>query len=217
MTWSTAIADLRTNISDGPTDRYRYRTQVFGQINGTNAVFKTFELRRATDFTVTQGIYKNGNLLALVAVSADNLNTGEFTLVGGSIPVDGDILEASFYLQWFLDSELNLFLTNASRWLGLGATYSNMGDGLIPACLKYAESEAYLKLAQRWRDYLSQGYRVEDSPQKDGTSPVDSYIKMSQVYRKQAQDDRDQFYKRQGQPLAPLFGSVLGNIQSMPK
>lgn len=214
MAWSTGLSDLRTALSDGPTDRYSYRKQIFGQINGTNTTFKTFEDRRVTDFTLTQGIYKNGNLLTVDQISSDNTVTGEFVLL--SAPVDGDLIEASYYTQWFIDSELTYFLTQATRWLGLGTDYTQIADGLIPAAEKFAQAEAYLKMAQKWRNMLSQVYRVEDAPSKTGTTPVDSYIKMAEDFRKQAQMDRDEYYTRQGQQKQPLFSNVLGSIRQVP-
>lgn len=214
MPWTTAVDELRALLSDGPTDRFRFRQRCFGETNGTNLLFKTFEFRRVTNFTTTQGLYKNGVLLALAAVSSDDLATGQFNLA--TPPIDGDVIEASYYNQWFLDTELANFLTDAMRQLFSGDDYTLMPAGLKPSGLKYAASEAYQKMAQRWREYMSQGYKVEDAPNKAPNSPVDSFIKLSETFRKQALEMRDEFYKRQGRSLQPLFGAVRGNIRSLP-
>jgi hypothetical protein len=212
--WTTATDDLRTLLSDGPTDRYYFRKRCFGEVTGLNVRYKTFEFRRVTDFTTSPGVYINGGLLPASGVSADSLLTGEFILV--TPPIDGDVVEASYYTQWFLDSELNTFLVDSSRWLLTSDDYSQMNPGLIPAALKYAASEAYLKMAQRWRDYMSSTYKVEDSPKDEASARVDSFVKMSETFRDQALKLRDEFYKRQGQPLQPLFGMALGNVRSLP-
>lgn len=218
--WITAVFDLRTLLSDGPEDRYNSRKRCFGEVNGTNNTFRTFEFRRITDFTTATtplGVYINGTRLSESDISTDYLNTGEFVIgASGSIPVDGDVVEASYFNQWFLDSELQDFLKVASNWLTSSDDYTQIVGGLTPSALKYAASEAYLKLAIRWRTFLSEQYRVEDEPKKPGTGPADEFIKMADTFREEALKSRDEFYTRQGQALQPLFGSVLGNVRRMP-
>lgn len=219
MTWTTSVNDLRTLLSDGPEDRYNFRKRCFGEVNGVNLQYKTFEFRRITDFTSAappQGVYINGVLLDITDITADYVRSGEFTLSASVAATGGDIVEASYYSQWFLDSELSEFLTTASNWLSSQVDVSLTPNGLWPAALKYAASEAYLKLAIRWRTFLSEGYKVEDESKKPGTGPADGYVKMSEAFRKQATDSRDEFYKRQGRSLQPLFGSVLGNVRPLP-
>ena len=213
--WTTAISDLRTQLSDGATDRYSSKKKCFGQVDGVNATFRTFEFRRITDFTTATfplGVFIDG---VPATVSADYPATGEF-VISGTLPINGQVVEASYYNQWFLDSELDSFLQVASNWLGSSVVYANIPNGLQPCALKYAASEAYLKMAVRWRTFLSEMYRVEDEPKKPGTGPADSYIKMAEAFREEATKARDEFYTRQGRNLQPLFGSMLGNVRPMP-
>lgn len=215
MAWLTGKQDLRILLSDGPTDRYSYRKQVFGELNGSNTRFKTFDARRVTNFTQTASVFLNGNLLATTAISDDNAYTGEFILQDA--PIDGDILEASYYTQWFLDAELDDFLSQAGLWTVGSFDFSLIPNGLIPACKKYAAAEAYLKLAIRWREHTSSFFKVEDAPNPDANAKTDSFIKMSEMFRKEALDARTEYYQtRQGQAFQPLFGSVIGTIRSMP-
>jgi hypothetical protein len=214
MSWITAKADIRIHLNDGPTDRYHFRKRCFGELNSVNTRFKTFEFRRITDLTKTQGVFINGVLQPLSAVSEDSVITGEFILT--TPPQDGDIVEASYYTQWFLDAELENFLSQASRWLMSTADYTQVGPGLVPSALEYASHLAYKKMAQRWRDYMSSVYKVEDAPKDEASGRVDSFIKMADTAREEALKLRDEFYKRQGQPLQPLFGTVVGNVRSMP-
>lgn len=217
MAWTTAVSDLRTLLSDGATDRYNSRKKCFGEVNGTNNTFRTFEFRRVTDFTTATaplGVYINGTRLPASGISTDYLATGEFVIgASGSIPVDGDVVEASYFNQWFLDSELEDFLRTASNWLNSNADYTTIVNGLQPCALKYAAAEGYLKMAQRWRTWLSEMYRVEDEPKTQGSGPVESFINMAEKFREQALKCRDEFYTRQGRNLQPLFGSVLGNVR----
>lgn len=218
--WTTAVSDLRTLLSDGPEDRYNSRKRCFGEVNGINLTFRTFEFRRITDFTAADfplGVFVNGSRVDNADISFDYPNTGEFTFAGtGSAPQNGEVVEASYYNQWFLDTELDTFLVVAQNWLNSGSLYINTPTGLRPAVLKYAASEAYLKMAQRWRTWLSEMYRVEDEPNKPGSGPVESFIKMAETFRKEAETSRKEFYTRQDRNLQPLFGQVVGNVRPLP-
>lgn len=216
MAWTTAISDLRVQLSDGPTDRYHFRKRVFGQFDGTNQRFKTFEFRRVTNFQTTAGVFLNGEILSTSAVSADSVSTGEFLLVDA--PIDGDIVEASYFTQWFLDTELDSILQVACLWLISSSDYVNSTPpGLIPSVLKYASAEGYLKMATRWRTYESSVYKVEDAPRDEIAAKVEDFTKMAEAFREEALKARTEFYQnRQGRAFQPLSGSVLGNIQNMP-
>ena len=218
--WTTAVDDLRTLLSDGPEDRYNSRKQCFGEVNGTNLIFRTFEFRRITDFTTAVaplGVYIDGVRLDPSVIANDYINIGEFVLAGsGSAPINGSVVEASYYNQWFLDAELQTFLVIATNWLNSGSLYVNTPSGLIPASLKYAAAEAYLKMAQRWRTWMSEMYRVEDEPKRPGDGPVESFIKMATTFRDEAEKARKEFYTRQDRNLQPLFGSVIGNVRPLP-
>jgi hypothetical protein len=219
MSWTTAVEDLRTLLSDGSNDRYNSRKRCFGEVNGVNATFRTFEFRRITDFTLAAppfGVYINGQRLDATDITTDYLQTGEFVIgPTGSIPIDGDVVEASYYNQWFLDSELESFLKMAANWMIGNDNVETIVNGLRPCALKYAASEAYLKMAQRWRTWLSEMYRVEDEPKKPGNGPIDSFINMSEKFREEANKCREEFYTRQGRNLQPLSGSVLGNVKKL--
>ena len=215
MSWTTSTEDLRKLLSDGPTDKYFYRKKVFGDINGTNQNFKTFEFRRVTNFvTEPSGTFLGAYVNSVkVTATVDDFATGEFTLT--TAPTDGSRVEATYYAQWFLDSELNEFLTTATQWLGKGATVSNVEDGLQPAALKYASGEAYQKLSLRWVQHLSETFRLEDAVDPKNQGIVDPYEKASLAFKKEAETLRDDFYKRQGQYLAPLNLSIAGRVREI--
>ena len=221
MPWNTAVNDLRTLLSDGPTDKYSFRKKCFGEVNGTNLMFKTFEFRRITNFTTSVlplGVYVDGIIVPASGLASDYPDTGEFFFASatGSIPQNGSVVEASYYIQWFLDSELTDFLGVASNWLINTVDFTQVIQGLQPSALKYAAAEAYLKMSMKWKIFYSEMYKVEDEPKKPGFGPSDAYYKMSEVFREEALKSRDEYYTRQGRSLQPLFGSVLGNIRPMP-
>ena len=213
MSWTTSLTDLRTLLSDGPTDRFRFRKRCFGETNGVNMLFKTYEFRRITNFTSATtplGVYKNGVLYSGSDFTSDSPDTGDFKLK--LAPADSDLIEASYYVQWFLDTEINLFLKYASLWLTSSEAIANTPPGLIPAALKYAAAEAYLKMAMRWREHYSEMYRVEDAPDPEQKGMADEYVKMSESFREQATKNRDEYYTRQGQSLQPLFSAAIGHV-----
>lgn len=219
--WTNAVSDLRTLLSDGEEDRYNSKKLCFGKVDGVNLQFRTFEFRRITDFTTAAaplGIYVDGTRLDPTLITTDYVNTGDFVLAPAAtaVVVDGSSVEASYYNQWFLDAELESFLVTANNWLDSGSDYANVPAGLRPATLKFAASEAYLKMSQRWRTWLSEMYRVEDEPKKPGSGPVAEFIEMANTFRKEAEELRKTFYTRQDRNLQPLFGQVIGNVRQMP-
>lgn len=216
-TWVDPVGDLRTQLSDGPTDRLRYRKRCIGEVDGINITFKTFEFRRVTNFKTTSatlGVWIDSELQPTSAIATDDPTTGQFTLVDA--PDQGSVVEASYYLQWFTDTELTVFLNTASLWLLSSTNFSNIPGGLISAAIKYAAAEAYLKMATRWREYMSEIYKLEDAPNKAGTAPANEYAKMSETFRKEALAARDEFYTRQGRALQPLFSTVRGHVRNLP-
>lgn len=220
VTWTTAISDIRALLSDGDQDKNYYRKRCLGQINGVNTNFKTFEFRRVTDFTTAAaplGVWLNGTLLAASGVSFDYPDSGDFTL--SSAPIDGDVLEASYYAKWFLDTELIQFLTTASQWLAFGSDYTQVAEAFRPAALKYATSEAYQKLVIRWALRASDTFMLNDAPAAENMGKmIDQYKQIAIDYRKDAEVIRDDYYSRSGQQKQPLWGFGLGNVQdNVPK
>lgn len=219
MAWSTGVADLRTHLSDGATDRFRYRKRCFGEVNGTNLTFKTYEFRRVTDFTLStapEGVFISGVVVPATGIANDFINEGVFTLTSAYTPVDGQEVEASYYIQWFLDSELDDFLSKAALAELNTTDYTTLGGGLITAALEIASSFAYAKMAQRWREFLSSNFKVEDEPEKQVTGPVESFIQLSKEALERGLKIRDDFYTRQGRAKAPLFANIKGFIRNYP-
>ena len=222
MTWTSAELNLRTLLSDADTDKHRYRKKVFGISNGANTSFKTFEFRRVTDFTTNTnnslGVYKtNSNVIPYTVnklltsdFAYDNPATGDFAV--NVALADGETLEASYYIQWFKDSEIVQFLTTACNWLRLGDIYSDLDTGLRPAALKYAAAEAYQKLSLRWAEHLAETFMLNDAPDEKRMQIVEAYRKQALDYRKEAETVRDDYYSRSGQQKQPLFGVVAGKI-----
>ena len=217
MAWNSALSDLRSKLFDNSTDRIRAYKRVFGQIDGVNKVFKTFEYRRISDFTCVDaplGVYKNGVILDVSEVAADNLSTGFFTL--STAPADGDVIEATYYVQYFNDDELGRFLRLASNFLGLGDTYSNITGPLQTAALNYACSEAYGMLANRFNEHAADTYRLQDMPDEKRKELVDTYTNKASTCLTEAIKLRDDYYSRQGQQFTPSWGFSQGNVRDVP-
>lgn len=213
--WQTAVADVRTLLSDGPTDKLRYRKGLLGQADGTNRVFKTFEARRISTFvgaTAPIGVYDNN---AAVVVVSEDLESGEFTLENA--PLEGDTLNATYYCQWFDDSEIIQFLTTASEWIGLGDDYTSIPNNLEPAAKHYSAAEAYAKLSMKFAANLAETYQLSDAPDQKRFDPVKAYASMSETFFKLAFELRDDVYKdRQGQAKAPIGRTLRGRVRDVP-
>lgn len=209
--WATPELDLRRTLNDGPTDKLRHRKRVFGQVNGTNKTFKSLEFRRITDLSTAvapMGVYVNN---AIAAVTSDAPEIGEFELT--TAPSEGDIVEATYYVQYFLDTELSGFLTDANEWLGDGLDYTLITEGLRPASLQYASYLGYQKLAMRFHENMSETYRLEDSPENKNIEYLNWLNSMAEGFLKRAKTLRENFYARNDQASAPLFGVAVGAVR----
>lgn len=215
MGWAssaTAILALRSLIFDGPMDKIAAQKAVVGIKDGTNISFKTFEYRRTTNFgspSYPEGIYKNGTL---VSSTQDDASSGAFTVDPSDAPGARDEFVATYYYQWFLDSDLDGFLQNASNWIGLGTTYAKIPDGLNPAALDYAAREAYRSAAVKTSIRMSATYKTEDAPTEDMINSVNMWKSMAQDFLDSAQKQRASYYSRQDQFEAPLFAFSLGRV-----
>lgn len=215
--YQTGITDLQVMLSDQSDDRYVYQSRCFGLVNGVNTAFKTFYRRRSTDLTMgaSGGVYVDSVLLPASGVTSDNVETGEFILAAA--PVDGQSVDASYYYQWFDVNELDTFLQIASRWLQGYNDYTNTQDALVDALIKYSAAEAYAKMAQRWRTYMSQEYKVEDAPKDSPTYNTNEFLQLSKYFRAEALASRTEFFQtRQGRALQPLFANISGRIRNLP-
>jgi len=211
MAWTNAIVELRTVLSDGDTDKNVWRKRCLGFVNGTNVLFKTFENRRITNFTTASapfGVFVNG---VAATITADDVESGQFTI--SAAPADGSYLEATYIHRWFIDTELDTFLNNASQWLQYGATYANIADGLQDAAIKYACHQAYQKLAVKFALHLSSTYKMEDVPSPEVKDIQKSYESLSDQYKRWAKESRDEYYSRAGQGLAPNRAYAFGSIR----
>lgn len=220
MSWTTALTDIRTLLDEGDEDKLCYRKRCLGECNAVNLLFKTFDSRRTTDFTTAElplGVWLNGVLIDAADVTLDFPVSGDFELADA--PIDGDVIEASYYFRWFIDSELTQFLTTSSEWLALGSNYTNISESLRPAALNYAAGEAYQKLALKWTRRLSEGYMLNDAPATDEVGKmIQQYGDLALKYQAKAKDVRDDFYSRSGTQLSPSYGFSPGRVRdNVPK
>jgi len=206
--WSTAQSDLRKLLADDSTDKLSWRKTVFGQVDGTNKTFKTFEFRRVTDFTTAVaplGVYVND---VLVNVVSDYLEVGQFEC--SDAPVAGSKIESTYYMQWFTDSEIESYLQSGANWLGYTDSYTKVIGGLRPSVLQYSAGDAYSHLALRLSRTLSENFKLEDMPKEAVRELISAYRTAAEHAYDQALKRRDEFYTRQGQALQPLFANIIG-------
>ncbi len=219
--WTTAISDLRSLLSDNADDRYFYRKKVFGNVDGSNQSFKTFEFRRVTNFTdevlsaSPLGVYINGVRLDTAKVTVDNAATGEFFIAEDSIPTAGQVVEATYYTQQFKDSELSEFLVQINNSLQFGPDFTQLDPMLREAALHLAAGDALRKLGVRWTMRASDTFLLEEAPKKEALGTAESYFKMAELFSNRGTKLRDDRYGRAGQSLAPNFVNNFGRVSNV--
>lgn len=221
MSWvdsPTAIQALRAILFDGVTDKICSMKKVFGVLDQVNVVFKTFEYRRVQDFsspTAPFGLFKNGTAIAPSDIQSDDPATGTIVLQIAYVATlsTRDSITATYNYQWFTDAELDVFMQNASTWLGFSPTYINIPDGLNASALRFAAQEAYLMAAMKYSTRMSETYKLEDAPDETILKSVEAFKEMADSFEDKAKSMRDDFYTRQGQSLSPLFGFSLGRVR----
>lgn len=206
--WLTSESDLRKLLADDPTDKLSWRKTVFGQVDGVNKTFKTFEFRRVTDFTTATtplGVFVND---AAVTVASDYTDVGQFEL--SAAPTAGQTINATYYMQWFTDDEVDSYLQSGANWLGFTDTFLQVVPGLRPSVLQYAAGDAYSHLSLRLSRTLSENFKLEDMPKEAVRELISAYRTAAEHAYDQALKRRDEFYTRQGQALQPLFANIIG-------
>jgi len=214
--WANPVGDIRIILSDGPTDKLRYRKAVINNPDGVATTFKTFEMRRLSPLVGADGlpigVFVNG---VLAAVTAEDLPSGEFTLT--TAPAEGDTITATYYVQWFLDSEITEFLIQAAQWVGQGSNFVDTTDDLQPAVKEYAASVAYQKLSSKFAEQLAETFQLVDAPDQKRFNPISEYMRISESKLKRAFQLRDDVYKnRKGRALAPISATVKGRVRDVP-
>jgi hypothetical protein len=201
-----------TNIVSGTTiasivDANDITLSVAASGSGTNNVYFGQQ-------ALPQGLYLSGALIAPNGVITDDVVSGAFTLASApTASSTRQTLQAIYYYQWFESSELDSFLQNASNWLTYGSTYINIPDGLNMALLRFAASQAYLKLSAKYATRLSAVYKLEDGPSEDILKSVQAWQSMADSYMKSAEQMRDDYYTRAGQSLQPLYQIATGRVR----
>jgi len=215
MSWLTAVSDVRKIISDGPTDKLSYRKKVLNIINGVNKIFKTFEMRRVSNFTSPTGPVGVFVDDSPVTVISDDVTSGEFVV--NTAPTDGQSLTATYYWQWFLDAELQEFLVDSAEWIGVGVDYTQIPESLRPASKEYAAHKAYQKLVSKMAVNLAETYQLYDAPDGKRFDPVSMYMKISKEKYDLALKLRNDVYDgRKGQAKAPISVSIAGRVRDVP-
>lgn len=213
MSWADPTTDLRNLIGDGAKDKERKLKQLVGQVDGTNKTFFTFEKRFLTDFTAPatpEGAFVNSTL---VAVTSQDAPIGQVVLTVAPDP--GDIVEATYYFQWFENSELETFLRSASNWIGIGNDPTKIEGGLQPPAKYYAAQEAVHKLSIQFANSNSAIYLMEEGPKEKKVALVNHFRTLSKDYTDKAMKLLSHFYKGQGAQDGPVFASIAGAVPSV--
>ena len=212
--WATADVardELRAFLNDGLTDRPVKGKKLVGTANGTNTLFFAFDDRIVESTPPSVFVSVNG---VDVTFTLDDPIMGQFTLAAA--PAIGNEVRARYYVQYFLDSELDEFLRLATGQILESRDVTLINDGLAPAALNFAGYFGFTKQAIRWTQRMSEKYLLEDAPLDDGASQRPNHFRqIAQDYQKAARDQRDSYYMRDSRRHAPawrMFRPVIPQV-----
>jgi hypothetical protein len=196
---STARADLRRFLNDGPSDRPVKMKQVVGLIDGANKQFMTWEDRLVDGTLVVSVDFVD---LAGSQVTVNDSTFGIFTLVAA--PQPGQIVRARYYHQFFTDAELDESLQMAAIECVDGDDITLVPLMLKTAALNFGGHFSYQKQAIRWANQMSTRFVLEEQPtEQDLQTKPSHYRQIAQDYWKQGVIMRDGAYMRRGRRNAP--------------
>lgn len=211
MTWTTALTDLRTELQDNADNKYALRKNVFGSPDGTLVEFATIEGRYVPASLVVYAAPPGGGTPSVVTVSdTTGWEQGIFRLQAA--PQPRQLITASYYWQYFTDTEITNFLKTAASRVGITDYTTTPVDGLERVVLNYACAAAYRFLSSQWIRKISEKVLLKDSPVSENDTRSNLFLKQAQDYEKMGNDERIEYYKAQGRRYKPSFSTSQGNI-----
>lgn len=215
MSYSTAITELRQILSDTSTHKKATRKKIFGNVNGDNAEFITYDKRILED---TVEVFVDG---LAVDFEVTDAVAGKLTLKDA--PTSNSKVEASYYFQWWLDDELTTFLNKGAELTGQFSTstpdkaYLQILPGLKNAALYFAASEATTSLIH----YLinrehSEEFLVEQDGNDDSnfSEMIKALKDLGKDYWERAKWHRDDYYKSLGKRELPAFAVKIARFKN---
>lgn len=200
--WSSianAVVDLRTFLHDGPKDRLVKQKLVVGAIDGVNTEFFTFEDRLVSGTLVVTVDFNS------VAVTVDDLITGEFHTT--TAPPQDSTVRARYFFQYFLDSELEEALNEATIQINQVEDITKLDPAMKNAALFYAGGFGYQKQAMRWAERMSHKFLLEEEPlQAEVLARSNMFQTLADKLYARGEKFRDDIYKRAGRRNVPSFG-----------
>jgi len=202
---ATAISDLRTFLSDGPTDRPVKQKKLVGECDGTNTEFFAWEER-----VVPGSLVVNVDFTPVAATLTDPV-MGLITLA--SPPAGGSTVRARYYYQYFLDAELQLALMDAATQIQGSDDVTTIESAMKIVVLNFGGYFGYKKQAIRWAQRMSDKWILKESPEEgDNLSKSNLFDKLARTFMDEARILRDDFYKRQSRQLAPAAAMMKPRI-----
>lgn len=176
---SAAIAQFRSIVGDGVSDHFVYKTKPYPSPDGLTKQFFAGHHRIVSS---TLSIFLQG---ASLAVSGTPDYTGGYFTVTTAPSPSGNF-QASYYYQWFTDTEIVSFLTSAANALRFDTVDdSGIAIGLRPALVTMAASDAFYRKAAEYSNAISAqggGFSVD----KTHASP--NWKGLGEAFFKKSQD-----------------------------
>lgn len=195
------IDDLRMRLQDGPTNKLAvHKPALQGDIDGSNKVFILLEPRYVA---ASLKAYLNSSPVTVTA-----LDTLSGLVELATAPTSGK-LTFSYFWQYFIDSELEVYLRQGAGNVGL-TDYTLADASLQPVIVEYAASYAYMFLATEWVRNMAEKIQLSDAPQQTGIPVPNHFLQLKKDAWNSAEAMKKEYYTGQGRRNVPFFNA--GNI-----
>jgi hypothetical protein len=202
---ATAIADLRTFLNDGPTDRPVKQKQLVGERDGTNTEFFVWEERVVPGTLSVQVDYT-----PVASVLSDPI-MGLVTITPP--PAGGSTVRGRYYYQYFLDAELQVAIQEAATQIEGSDDVTTIIPALKIVVLNFGGYFGYKKQAIRWAQRMSDKWILKESPEEsDNFQKSNLFDKLARTFMDEGRILRDDYYKRQSRQLAPAAAMMKPRI-----
>lgn len=198
------VRSLIDDLDNPPSKSVRQedlrRSALGDQVDGTN---KFFQLNNRRIVAGSLVVISDGATLTPVTDYAEDDVRGTFTIAGGHA-APATTLKARYDFIYFQDAELDPFITEGLRFVGL-TDITTIADGLVAAVTAYASMVAFRALAARNAPI----YDAEAGGKKLSKASIKKHwMDLAKLAEVSANDAKTNFYQRQGRRDAPSFGQT---------
>jgi len=194
--WTTALADCRSFLGDDPTDKNVWQQRLLGRVDGTNKIFKAFNIRLVT--SPAPSVFVDG---ASVPFTVTDALTGTVTIT--TAPLKNTDPTITSYYQFWTDAELLTYIRHASQMIIEGDDETLVPIGLQIALKHFVAEQAYNNLSVRFTESRSAQFHMDERKQEDDKPK--HFLDLAKYHGKMGAERRAEYYKRLGKRDKPTL------------